>query len=69
MTTIILENDKKIKRKTFKDIKDLYSYIVENSFITELWELSESEISPDLRIKLELAKKLKDSDFVDISFK
>lgn len=65
MTTIEFEKDFKIKHK-FVDIKEFYTYIIDNQFITEVGELWTHELTEDMKKKYISAKNIPDSDFVDL---
>lgn len=66
MTTITFEQKLNIDKFKFKNLLDFKKYIDENFFITELKELDESEITPEIRKELEEAKKMDISEFVNI---
>ncbi len=53
MTTITLSQEKTHLSKTnFKNLLDLYDFIVENQIVTEIGNLSEDELSKNSQEKL-----------------
>lgn len=63
MTTITFKEDLKIKTN-FIGIKDLYDYIIDNQLLTEVWELSEDELSK--KSKQLLKQSIKKSNLINI---
>lgn len=63
MTTITFKEDLKIKTN-FIGIKDLYDYIIDNQLLTEVWELSEDELSE--KSKQLLKQSIKKSNLINI---
>ena len=65
MTTITFREDINIKTD-FINIKDLYSYIVNNQLLTEIWELSEYEVSNEMINKYKEVKNYTNDMFVNL---
>jgi len=63
---LIKEIPEQIKSMQFLNIQELINYVYDNQIITEFWELSEKEVTLDMKKKFENAKKLNKSDFVNI---
>lgn len=63
MTTITFEEEIKLTRNNFKNVKDFFIYTIENYDIendkVEFWILEDSEISQDLLEKIKKAKSSK----------
>lgn len=49
MTSLILEENPNLSQTKFKDIKELYNYIVENQIITEIWFVDKNSLSEESR--------------------
>ncbi len=54
MTTLILENNKKLN---FSNMLDLYNFIIDNQIITEVWYLDEKDLNEKSRTLFEKSKK------------
>lgn len=52
--------------KTFENIQELIAYVYDNQIVTEIWELSEHEVTDVMRKKVLEAKKLEERDFVNL---
>jgi len=56
----------KIHKHVFGDVKDFYEYLIDNQIITEFRELSEDEVTPEIRVSIMEGKKMKKSEFINI---
>ena len=63
---LIKEVPEQISSMKFLNIQELLTYVYDNQIITEFWELSEKEVTTDMKKKLNEAKKMKSWDFVNI---
>ncbi len=45
MTTLTLQDNIKLSKTSFINIKDLYDFIIENQIITEIWTVDENSLS------------------------
>ena len=63
---LIKEVPEQISSMKFLNIQELLTYVYDNQIITEFWELSEKEVTTDMKKKLSEAKKMKSRDFVNI---
>jgi len=63
MRTIFFEKDINIK-SNFVDLKDLFSYIIENQLVTEIWYLNENDLSE--KSKNLFLKSIKSSNLINI---
>lgn len=62
----IQEVPEQISNMQFVNIQELLTYIYDNQIITEYWELSQNETNQEMLKKLNEAKKLSKSDFINI---
>lgn len=58
MTTITIQDNSKLSKTDFVDMKDLYNYIIDNQIITELGYIEENNLSNKSRQLLENSKKI-----------
>lgn len=63
---LIKELPSVVSNKTFANIKDFMVFIYEEQIVTEFWELTENEINKEMKVKLENAKKIDKSKFINI---
>lgn len=63
---LVKDLPEQVSNKTFNDLWDLVAFVYDNQLVTEYWELSVYEINDKMKKDLEEARKLKDSDFINL---
>ena len=66
MTTILFEEDIRIKRNSFKNLSDFSEYIISNLKETKLYKLEEKDLNEDIIKWAKECRKMKSSEFVNI---
>lgn len=55
-----------VENKTFVNVKEFLLFIYEEQIVTEYGELTEDEITNEMKQKLEIAKKIPRTDFINL---
>jgi hypothetical protein len=65
MTNITIDYGN-IRKTNFKDVKDLFSYIVENNLVTEIWVIDEWDLSQSSKELLKKSKANNQKNLINI---
>jgi len=63
---LVKDLPKQISDKTFWNLNDLFTYVYDNQLITEFWEIREEELTKSMKDNFLNAKKLSNSDFINL---
>ena len=66
MTSITITSGKKLKKTSFSDVKDLFSYIIDNNLVTEIWTVNKNDLSDNSKTLLKKSKSKKQKNLVNI---
>lgn len=66
MTTILFEEDIRIKRNSFKNLSDFSEYIISNLKETKLYKLEDKDLTEDVIRWANQCRAMKSNEFVNI---